>query len=274
MDIKEAKSISILTYFQTLGQYPLKHKSDEFLFTCPFREDKNASLWVNDKKGCWKDFGSGKGGNILDLVMIIHNCDISNALKKLETAPRIRFSSFRQSEDFKNIIEIKHQQPLQNNALIQYLQERKVNVDIAKIYVSEIYYTIKKEKYFALAFKNDKDGFELRNKYFKGSTSPKYMTTVKGKIEQINIFEGFIDFLSCLTFYKTERLKNQTIILNSLSFVNEILKLSNQVNSFLDNDNAGKEAFQYLQRSLKIENISEKMFPQHKDFNDFINNKT
>lgn len=272
MDIKEAKSISILTYFQTIGQYPLKHKSDEFLFNCPFREDKNASLWVNDKKSCWKDFGSGKGGNILDLVMLINNCDVSTALKYLEKTPKVRFSSFRQSEDFKNIIEIKHQQPLQNNALIQYLHERKVNVDIAKVYVSEIYYTIKKKRYFALAFKNDKDGYELRNKYFKGSTSPKYLTTVKGSIEQTNIFEGFMDFLSCLTFYKTERLRNQTIILNSLSFINEILKIPNQVNSFLDNDNAGKEAFYHLSQKLNIKDISGKMYPQHKDFNDFINN--
>jgi DNA primase len=278
MDTQTAKTLSILTFLQTIGHYPIKHKTGEFLFNSPYREDKHPSLWVNDVKGCWKDFGTGHGGNILDLVMLIFKCDLSTALKNLETVPKVRFSSFRQSEDFKNIIEIKHLQSLQNKALIQYLQERKVNVDIAKNYVSEVYYTIKDKKYFALAFKNDKDGFELRNKYFKGSTSPKYYTTIKGNSDKLNVFEGFIDYLSCLTYFKTERLKNDTIILNSLSFLNEILNESKAYISFLDNDNAGKEAFDYMQsaRAKKydsiIRNASFELYPNHKDFNDFINN--
>jgi len=272
MDVKAAKDISILTYLQHIGHYPVKFKKakDEFCFVAPYRDEKDGSLWVNSIKNCWKDFGSGQGGNIIDLVMLINKCDVSTALQKFDTVPQIRFSSFRQQEDFKNVVEIKHQQSLQNKALIEYLQERKVNIDIAKLYLSEIYYTINNKKYFALAFKNRKGGFEIRNKYFKGSTSPKFLTVIKGETEQYNVFEGFIDYLSCLTFYKTNKLKFSTIILNSLSFLNEVIKLEKPLNSFLDNDTAGREAVMILKEKVNVKDVSSFLYPDYKDFNDFI----
>ncbi len=48
-----------------------------------------------------------------------------------------------------------------------------------------------------MGFKNNFGGFELRNKYFKGSSSPKEITLISNNSpDRLNVFEGFMDFLS------------------------------------------------------------------------------
>jgi hypothetical protein len=49
---------------------------------------------------------------------------------------------------------------------------------IATCYLREIHYKAKGKRYFALCFPNDSGGYEIRNPYFKGSFSPKDITTV------------------------------------------------------------------------------------------------
>ncbi len=260
---------------QKIQNYPIRYnrQRNEYLFLSPYRAETDGSLWVSAVKNVWKDFGTGEGGNILDLVIRVENCDVSKALKVLESGnfEHIRFSSFRQQSDFQNIIDIKHMQPLQNNALIEYLTDRKINIDIARIYLQEAYYTVEEKRYFALAFRNDKNGYELRNKYFKGSSSPKWISTIAGDTTKTNIFEGFSDFLSCLTLYKSEKLKFQTIVLNGLAFVNEINGIDN-LNLFLDNDNAGREAAHVISQGRIVCDLAKQIYPKHKDFNEFLTN--
>jgi hypothetical protein len=156
-----------------------------------------------------------------------------------------------------------------------YLKTRKINIELSKIYLKEVYFTWNDKKYFALSFQNDKGGFELRNKYFKGSNSPKYYTTIKGNnSKSLNIFEGFFDFLSALTYYKAQTPGNDTIILNSLAFLDKILSIIskyNAINLYLDNDTAGKKAFQIISKNhTRTMNHSERLFLDYKDFNEFL----
>ncbi len=255
--------------------YPTKYNKqrNEYLFCAPYRDEKDGSLWVNAVKNVWKDFGTGYGGNIIDLTILMHNCDVHRALQIIEGAnvDKIHFSSFRQQSDFQSFIDIKHMQPLQNRALIEYLTDRKINIDIARIHLQEAYYVINEKKYFALAFRNDKGGYELRNKYFKGSNSPKWISTIEGSQTSLNVFEGFMDYLSCLTHYRAEKLKNKTIVLNSLAFINLIKPNKNiELNLFLDNDNAGNEATYYLSQGISAFDFRKQIYPNHKDFNEFL----
>jgi len=231
-------------------------------------------LWVNAVKNVWKDFGTGYGGNIIDLVILMHNCDVARALQIIggSNVERIHFSSFRQQHEFQSFIEIKHMQSLQNKALEEYISTRKINLDIARMYLQEAYYTINEKRYFALAFKNDKGGYELRNKYFKGSTSPKWISTIHGDESSTNVFEGFSDYLSCLTYYNVERLKYQTVILNSLAFINVLPAEIKNTNLFFDNDNAGKEAAYLISTKTKSVDYGRQIYPQQKDFNEFLIN--
>jgi hypothetical protein len=53
------------------------------------------------------------------------------------------------------------------------------------------------KKYFAVGFENNSGGYKLRNKYFKGSSSPKDVTQIRfSGAKGIAVFEGFFSFLS------------------------------------------------------------------------------
>lgn len=118
---------------------------------------------------------------------------------------------------------------------------------------------------------------ELRSIYFKGGTTPKWFTylPVQGSSE-INLFEGVFDFLSCCQFFDTISLKNSTIVLNSLSFIREVLPLlatRKIVNAFLDNDKAGKRALEQLGNEELIVRDCSHHYLNNKDFNEYLVNR-
>ena len=71
-------------------------------------------------------------------------------------------------------------QPLQNKALIQYLEQRAIPADVARPYLQEAYYTVagRDRTYFALAFPNQTGGYELRNPYFQGVAGSKDISLI------------------------------------------------------------------------------------------------
>jgi DNA primase len=94
----------------------------------------------------------------------------------------------------------------------------------------------------------------------------------------VNLFEGFMDFLTALTYFKTARAGCDTIVLNGVGFVDKFIELHpnySRINLYLDNDTAGKEA---ARRILELRpdavNRSQIIYPKHKDFNDFLMGKT
>ncbi|MBD2751389.1 toprim domain-containing protein [Spirosoma validum] len=137
-----------------------------------------------------------------------------------------------------------------------------------------MHYRIGQKQYYAVGFGNDKGGFELRNRYFKGSTSPKWFTHLPAEgSTAINLFEGVFDFLSFCQFFKAHKLSNPTIILNSLSFVNDALLILSKyvtINAFLDNDKAGKRELERLVKGgINVWDCSH-YYPNTKDFNEHI----
>ena len=46
--------------------------------------------------------------------------------------------------------------------------------------------------HIALGFKNDSGGYELRNEFFKGSNSPKDVTTFKNKVTKSSRFRRLL----------------------------------------------------------------------------------
>ena len=68
--------------------------------------------------------------------------------------------------------------PLQSKGLYAYLHSRCINTTIAKRFLKEAHYGFEVRddgKYlYALAYGNDKGGYELRSGSYKGSTHPKW----------------------------------------------------------------------------------------------------
>lgn len=286
MNCTTANKMSIAGFLLSKGINPQTYNSKSFLYCSPFRNEKTASFKVDRVKNIWYDFGTGTGGRLIDLVCKLYFVSVPGALLILSGAetPTQSFSFDQpQNQTAESNLKIQHIQPLQNRALLQYLESRKIPANIAANYTKEAYYTITKpdtgevKKYFAICHKNDLSGLELRNKYFKGSTTPKTITTISGHPEKINVFEGFIDFLSALVYYQQPEPQATTIILNSLSHLPKIwdaLGTFNQVNLFLDNDQAGQKAANEIQSRLPVAvNKSKILFPQYKDFNEFLINQ-
>ncbi|MFW6275149.1 MAG: toprim domain-containing protein [bacterium] len=252
----------------------------------PYRKDENPSFRIDTKTNYWLDVGTGETGNIIDLVMKMNFTDVAGALEIISKPQLSKKSfSFSKQQKYQNSFQIKHLQLLQNRALIHYLTSRQISQSKAVNYVQEAYYCTypeQKKPFFALAFKNDKGGFELRSGVktknfpdgFKGSISPKVITTIPGNRKAINLFEGFIDFLSALEYHKISKPCNTTIVLNSvtnLDSIIELLKGFNQINLFLDNDEAGELAGTKIKNvHSRVKDYSKIIYPGNKDFNEFI----
>jgi len=276
MNCKQAKKISIIDYLAAIGINPAIHKNNSVWYCSPFRSEETPSFKVNINGYVWYDFGTGTGGNILKLVTMLNSTDINGALKILEQPGLIKPDFFisEQQETNQPAIEIKHVQPLQNRALIQYLNYRKISHQNAAKFVVEAYYTVNEKQYFSVAFKNDKGGFELRNKHLKNSSMPKAITTIQGNREAVNIFEGFIDFLSAMEHYKVVKTEITCIILNSVKNLNSVIDTLTgykTINLFLDNDPSGNQAAETIKTKYpKAKDYSKIIYPGHKDFNEFI----
>lgn len=279
MNCTEAKKISIVGFLASQGIHPQSIKNGSAWYCSPLRQEAKPSFKVNQQKNIWFDYGAGVGGNLLELVMKINSTGISGALTILKNPELSKpgFSFFEQPDSYSGNIEIKHLQPLKNRALLQYIESRKITPAKAANYLQEAYYQVNGKRYFALAFENDRGGFELRNKYFKGSSSPKAPTTIPGTRKAVNIFEGFFNFLSALEYYSTLKPAGTCIILNSVSnfkLIINTLEQYEQINLYLDNDDPGELAAETIKGTHpKVKDYSKIIYSDMNDFNQFLMKK-
>jgi len=274
MEISNIKITHIVDYLDAKGFHPAKIKTGTAIYFSPFREEKTPSFNVDMRKNLWYDFGPGEGGNLVKLIMMLENNSLNEALTKLSGNHYSTLVRDLPPFDETEHIRITHTRHLQRPALKKYLNSRRISLLYSVKYLKEANYIVHRRKYFALAFKNDRGGYELRNEYFKGGSSPKYFTTIPGADpSRISIFEGFMDFLSACTFYDQIPV-GKTIILNSLSFLPRIeaeLAKAETVNLFLDNDPAGRTATQkFIESHSLARDRSSELYPDHKDFNEFL----
>jgi len=284
MNCQQANSMSVAGFLMSKGINPDKSSGNNFWYCSPLRNETEPSFKVCRSKNVWFDYGTGTGGHLVDLVCKMYNVGIPGALMVLSGAvtdiSHLSFSEKQEPFEQETKIEIKHVQPLQNQALIQYLTGRKINAALASKFCNEMYYktNTSDKQYFSVAFENDSHGYEIRNKYFKGSTSPKNITTIPGENSlAVNVFEGFMDFLSGLTYYKTNQAKCDTIVLNGVGFIDKFIEQMpkyTKINLYLDNDKAGLETAARIQNIRpNAANRSQIIYPQSKDFNEYIINQ-
>src|ERR1700749_1917843 len=61
----------------------LKKAGREWKGLSPFQQEKTPSFYVNDQKGFYHDFSSGKHGNIFDFIMETEGCSFPEAVERL-----------------------------------------------------------------------------------------------------------------------------------------------------------------------------------------------
>ena len=277
---EKARNISIVPTLRKLGLFPTRETEKEAWFLSPFRKETQASFKVLKQLNRWYDHGEGFGGNVIDLIIRLKECTAKEALGILnqnsffffQKQPEIQRSKTTTIEY--EILKIKK---LENQALLDYLIFRCIDLEVAQKYCQEIYYRNNNKNYFAILFKNDQDGYELRNKYFKGCLGKKAITTFGNNSDCVCIFEGFMDFLSYKTLYKSIELDEDYIICNSTALVKSVttkLKSYHTVYACLDNDNTGIKATSFIKENHSGVFDCSLLYQSHNDINDYLMRKS
>ena len=289
MNIKQIKEK--YTCLEYLGDRVVRKVANGYLARCPWREDKNPSLTITkDGKG-WKDQATGERGNLIKMVQLcLNTTDLSRVCAEFGTITPFSFHMSKilsEGKEKENGFAFCDIVPLQNKGLFAYLYHRKIDLQIAKQFLKEAHYGFKVRNdgryLYALAYANDRGGYELRGapnknnaKGYKGGTAPKGITTHLTLPEAATVvFEGFMDVLSWATL--TGGVKHNYIVLNST--VNapaaiEVLKgIGSRIYLALDNDDAGREASSRIVVEIPAaKDISHKYAP-YKDINDYLTHK-
>jgi hypothetical protein len=274
--LAQFREIDIIVYLASLGYEPVRIRGHNYWYLSPLRNERTASFKVNAKINRWYDFGVGKGGSILDFCMLYFGVDLPGAaavLCGLSFPSRVPMDS----ED----MDVKQASPIcvldcfeiSSVALTNYLTGRGISIAIANKYCREIRYRNGEKIYYGIGFPNDLGGWEIRSQYFKGSASPKGVTTLRYGHENICVFEGLFDFLT----YREIALQLQLpgtdfLVLNSLSFAGSIRGfLSNyqSIRLFLDNDPAGKNVSSQLMTWGSAYNDMSYLYATAEDLNEF-----
>jgi len=274
MEIQNIKQISITDYLQQQGYAPARVQGIHYWYYSPLRNERTPSFKVNTERNQWYDFGSGEHGDIIDLVCALHRCTTSEAIRLLSGAKQVAHQEFsfggkRKFSERK--LEILSAQPLSNPYLLRYLAARAIPLPVASAYCSEVLFQNMKRTYYAIGFANDAGGWEIRSPYFKGCIAPKAITTISKGTDVLQIFEGFMDFLSWQTLNPSST--SDTIVLNSLALlprIQEKIRGYKQVESFLDNDEAGRKSFDVLKQFYPSIIDGSVRYRTHKDLNEWL----
>jgi DNA primase len=290
---EQAKEIDLVDYLASLGHRPVKTSNQDYWYLSPFRDEKTASFKVNRQKNVWYDHALGKGGDLIDFGTQYHNCSVSELLDRLseyQTRPVLsfhpptvagnlpiansRFAGEKKEANDSKIV-ILNTRPLAAEQLLNYLQKRCIPQEIASRFCKEVDFLLYGKKHTVIGFQNNAGGYELRNENFKGSSSPKGVTFIDNRTDDIVVFEGVFSFLSFCTVNKnlTAPLSN-CLVLNSLSFFEKsrpLIEQFSQIHLLLDRDIAGmnctKQALQW-DREKYIDRSD--FYQNHKDLNDWL----
>ncbi|WP_407532138.1 toprim domain-containing protein [Elizabethkingia miricola] len=279
MNCKQLNTIPLEEVLLSLGHLPTKQNEKEAWYLNPFASESQASFKINKSLNYWYLFSEGIGGNNTDFMKKYLKTSVNEVLAWAENQ---NFSSFQKQnvsyqklenhpKNYK-IIEIKN---VQHPALLEYLKERKVQNQIE--FLNEIHYQMNNKDYFGIGFKNDSDGYEIRNKYSKICLGKKDISTIKNRSESLRIFEGFYDFLSFKNVEKSlKKEPSDYIILNSVSMISKIknsIENYENIELYFDNDEAGDRAVEMIKNENKNAEDCRVLYSDFKDLNDWMIHK-
>ncbi len=290
MNIKQLNQLPITDFLSKMGIEPSYKRGESQWYVSPIREPEHSpSFKVNTAINRWYDYALMQGGKLFDLAERLYpNQDASNLLEKLNSLflfeqqtpnPSLTSKPIWQSVTEKRVnataITINEIKPLGNNpAITTYLENRGIPLDIARPYCKEMYYQLEDKQYFAVGFENRSGGYELRNAYFKGSSSPKDITHIENGAKSICVVEGFMDFLSLLTLQKNiHPIRSDFLVLNSVGLADrslDILESYRSIFLYLDHDNAGRKT-QEKYESARLKTVDASIiYKQYKDVNEYL----
>ena len=281
VSIEEARQTDMVNYLSKLGYEPAKVRGIDYWYLSPLREERTPSFKVNRKLNRWYDHGLGKGGNIIDCAILYNNCTVGEFLHQLGgnlsfQKPLAHHLDEQAESSPESKIKILQEKTLSSFSLLRYLHQRRLPIDLVEAYCHEVKYELNGKEYFGIGFKNNSGGYEIRNPYFKASSSPKDITTFNNGAKEATVFEGFTDFLSFMAIHKNQPLiPTDFVILNSVSFFEKARPFMEEhkwIRLYLDRDTTGQNYSRYalsLSNKYKDESC---LYQHHNDLNDWLVN--
>lgn len=261
--------VSMINFLSRLAFHPKKTHSNELMYISMLRDsDTNPSFNVNEKLGAWYDHGMGKGGDIFDFAMLYwKGIKFHEAVEKVQEVCNLTipeqavFNKINPRPRLKVAVKLPNYQIQEikpfgsSEAINAYLRSRGV-FDAASTQLAEVHYYVEDEKkqrkeFFAAGWKNELDGWEVRNKYFKGCLGKKAITLIPRDAKKLAVFEGYINYLSWLR--QNSGHDRTVLVLNSLALLDsgiEKAKAFPEIDLYLDRDTSGYTALSTWMKTL------------------------
>lgn len=276
MNIAQAKKLfSLEDVLRHMGAVEKSATPDrsEVWYLSPLRDEKTASFKIDNKKQVWHDHGGiGEGGDMLKLVQrylagSTGTASVSEALQWLKgcsaTTPpekRNRPSSGQKmvkqeaSGEEDKTFKLVKEKIIFNRSLIAYIQERKLPIDLVRLYAKEVYAKSPKtgKQVFGIGIKNDLGGYDLRGAVgtLKVPVESKAITTLIGShhIDTVNILEGQFDFYTMVHLCGQQENEGVIILHGAKLWRHAVERLKNEprfsqvktVRTWMQNDDTGQ----------------------------------
>jgi hypothetical protein len=287
MNATELKSIKAIDLLASIGIFPEKIIKNQAWIKPPYRKHENsASMKIDLNVNLWFDHSLGKGGNTCDLAMLIFNCNLSEALKKVAILNFRNTTSIRSplmskvEEKTNGSIEILTIDTINDIKLCSYIvNTRQVDLHEVRRFAKELIYQSRNASYKAIGIPTAKNGWEtITISGFKTSTTPKSVSWFKWDKPELAVFEGMFDAFSLRKHQKELADSCDYIIMNSLSLKDEAIDIIinsqySKIHLFLDTDEpADIVTSGIMGLSLNIGMVinHQQEYSESKDLNDHI----
>ncbi len=145
---------------EVIGDYvQLKKAGSNFKGLSPFSDEKSPSFMVSPVKQIWKDFSSGKGGNVIAFLMEHEHYSYPEAIKHLAKRYGIEIQETEQSDEQKEQANERESMYLVSDYANSYFQEQLHKTEtgkaIALTYFKERGFTIDTIQKFQLGYSPD-----------------------------------------------------------------------------------------------------------------------
>ena len=187
---------------EVIGDFvQLKKAGSNFKGLSPFTDERSPSFMVSPVKQIWKDFSSGKGGNVVAFLMEHEHCSYPEAIKYLAKKYNIEIEETEQSNEQKEQASERESMYLVSEYAQKYFSEVLYNNEQGKAigltYFKERGFTLETIQKFKLGYALDQwEAFTkeaLKNSYQLEFLEKTGLTIVK-ETKQFDRFKGRVLF--------------------------------------------------------------------------------
>src|SRR5699024_7057713 len=184
----------------------LKKSGSNFKGLSPFTDERTPSFMVSPAKQIWKDFSSGKGGNVVSFLMEHEHFNYPQAIKYLANKYGIEVEETEQTDEEKQLANERESMYLVSEFAKEYFREQLLNSEEGKAigltYFKERGFTEESIKTFDLGYSPNKweaftmqalkKGYQIKYLEKTGLTIVK--NTKEGGTRQFDRFKGRVIF--------------------------------------------------------------------------------